>query len=309
MPVVSVVLPSYNHERFISEAIESVLRQDFDDLELIIVDDASTDSSFEIIQRYKADDPRISVLLHDHNLGIARTMNDGTDRACGEFLGMIASDDVWMKDKLSKQLDVLESNDDLIVWSEGEVIDARAQPVGKSYSELIGSVSEKKSGTIFQELLKRTHIFGSTLLYKRTNQGDIRWDERLKYANDWKFELDLAAKYEFYYEAEPLAKYRIHDNNTIGGKWPEDREAQRADKQDYVLVLEYALRQYQHRMTAETKARVFERLGFSYYELAEHRKALRSFLRAAAYSPLRRSCRRYPRGVFQFAQNLLSQQT
>ncbi|MGA7075707.1 MAG: glycosyltransferase, partial [Halobacteriota archaeon] len=190
MPVVSVVLPSYNHERFISEAIESVLRQDFDDLELIIVDDASTDSSVEIIQRYKADDPRISVLLHDHNLGIARTMNDGTGRACGEFLGMIASDDVWMKDKLSKQLGVLESNDDLIAWSEGEVIDARTQPVGKRFSELIGSVSEKKSGTIFPELLERTHIFGSTLLYKRTNQGDIRWDERLKYAHDWKFELD-----------------------------------------------------------------------------------------------------------------------
>ncbi|MGZ7171982.1 MAG: glycosyltransferase family 2 protein, partial [Halobacteriota archaeon] len=135
MPLVSVGMASYNHEKFISEAIESVLGQDFDDLELIIVDDASTDSSRQIIQKYAAKDSRVSVILHEANCGIAKTANDGIAAAKGKFLAPIASDDVWMKDKLSKQLAVLESDEDLIVWTEAEIIDERSQPVGSTWRE------------------------------------------------------------------------------------------------------------------------------------------------------------------------------
>jgi glycosyltransferase involved in cell wall biosynthesis len=305
MPLVSVVMLSYNNEKFTAEAIESVLGQDFDDFELIIVDDASTDSSRQIIQKYAAEDPRIRVILHKANCGIAKTANDGNDRATGDFLGCIASDDIWMKDKLSKQLAVLESNEDLIIWTEGEVIDERGTPMGKSFSELIGSVSEKKSGDVFRELLERTHVFGSTMLYKRVNQGDIRYDERLKYANDWKFELDLAAKYEFHYIAEPLAHYRIHADNTWGGK-PPNLEKRLAYHQERIFVLKCALRQYRHRMSAETKATLLERLGFSYYELGQNRKALTDYLLAITHSPFRKSNLQYPRRFLQFMRNALS---
>lgn len=154
-----------------------MLRQDFEDLELIIVGDASTDSSVEIIQRYKAADPRISVLLHDHNLGIARMLNDGTDLACGEFLGATASDDVWMKDKLSKQLEVLGSNEDLIIWSDGEILDQDGGPTGERFSDT--QVSRKRSGYIFHELLGNNYVFGSSLLYKRRNVEGIRFDPSL----------------------------------------------------------------------------------------------------------------------------------
>src|SRR5665647_2754849 len=100
MPLVSVVMPSYNHEEFVSESIESVLGQDFDNLELIIVDDASTDSSRQIIQKYAEEDTRIRVILHEANRGIAKTLNDGTEAAKGKFIAIIASDDVWARDKL-----------------------------------------------------------------------------------------------------------------------------------------------------------------------------------------------------------------
>jgi len=304
VPVVSVVMPSYNHERFISEAIESVLAQDFDDLELIVVDDASTDASRDIIRRYEADDSRIKVVFHESNLGIARTQNDGNDLATGQFLGYIDSDDVWMKDKVSQQLAVLESNDDLVVWTEGKVIDEGGKPVGTSFSELVGSVSEKKNGDIFQELLERSCIMGSTVLYKRANQGDIRWDKRLKYAGDWNFHLDLAAKYEFYYIAEPLAKYRVHADNFWAGKTLKG-ERRRYAYQDRILVRENALKQHRRRMSAEAKAIALERLGFSYYELGQNRKALTCYLRAIASRPLRRSNFRYPRRFFRFTQNVL----
>lgn len=115
MPLVSVVMISYNNEKLTAEAIESVLRQDFDDFELIIVDDASTDASRQIIQKYAAENARVRFILHETNCGISKTLNDGTEIAQGKFLAIIASDDVWMKDKLSKQLAVLESDEDLIV--------------------------------------------------------------------------------------------------------------------------------------------------------------------------------------------------
>ena len=136
MPLVSVVIPSYNHEKFVSEAIKSVLGQDFDDLELIIVDDASTDTSRQIIQKYAVEDARVRVILHETNCGVAKTCNDGIAVAKGKFLAVTASDDVWVKNKLSKQLAVLESDEDLVVWTEAEIIDESGQPVGSTWSEL-----------------------------------------------------------------------------------------------------------------------------------------------------------------------------
>ncbi len=306
MPLVSVVMPSYNHEKFIAEAIESVLGQDFDDLELIIIDDASADASRQIIQEYEAKDSRIRVILHEANCGIAKTMNDGIEIARGKFLAVIASDDVWMKDKLGKQLAVLKSNEDLVVWTEGEVINDEGQQVGSSFSEKTGRYdSRKKSGDIFQELLfDGAFIFGSTVLVKKANLGGILFDERLIYANDWKFYLDLAAKYEFFYISEPLAKYRIHESNTWGVKGPQGPD-RRLGNQDLILVREYRLKQYPYKLSAEAKAIELQRLGFLYYALGQNRKALMSFFRAFIHSPASKSNLQYPRYFFRFARNVL----
>jgi glycosyltransferase involved in cell wall biosynthesis len=292
-------MPSYNHEKFISEAIESVLGQDFEDLELIIVDDASTDTSRQIIKKYAVEDARVRVILHETNCGIAKTMNDSIAAAKGKFLTYIASDDVWMKDLLSKQLAVLESDEDLIVWSEAEIIDESGQPVGSTFSEFWSSAAEKKTGDAFHDLLGRWETFIGAMIYKRANQGDIKYDERLKYANDYKFNLELAAKYAFYVIPEPLTKYRAHASNTCGIRGFQG-EAKRVDCLEDITVLEYALRQWHHQMSAKMKATVFTRLGFRYYELGQGRKALTCFCRAFAYDPFRKSNLQHPRRFLKF---------
>jgi len=86
MVLVSVIMGSYNHERYLSEAIESVLNQTFDDLELIVVDDYSTDKSREIIQGYEQQDMRVKTVFHDKNMGIARGINDGLKKAKGRYV-------------------------------------------------------------------------------------------------------------------------------------------------------------------------------------------------------------------------------
>ena len=307
MPLVSVVIPSYNHEKFISETIESVLGQDFEDLELIIVDDASADTSRQIIQKYAMEDARVRVILHETNCGISKTMNDGIAAANGKFLTDIASDDVWMKDKLSKTLAVLESDEDLVVWTEAEIIDENGQLVGSTWSEFtndVYDVSAKKTGDTFHDHLGRWEQLIGSMIFKRANLRGIRYDESLKYANDYKLSLDLAAKYTFYFMSEPLTQYRIHASNTCGGKEPQG-EAGQVHCQEDIIVLEYALDKWHHRMSAKAKATAFTRLGFRYYQLGQSRKALMCFCRAFAYDPFRRSNLRHPRRFLKFTRDKL----
>ena len=138
----------------------------------------------QIIERYAKQDPRIRVIFHERNLGILRARNDGIAAAKGKFIAQIDSDDVWVADKLTKQLAVLDRDEDLIVWSEGEVIDHAGQSIGKSFSELLGhtlAVNEQNEprGDLWQELLWSNYIFHSTVLYKKQNLGDVRYEEEI----------------------------------------------------------------------------------------------------------------------------------
>lgn len=211
MVLVSVIMPSFNHEKYISDAIESVLNQSFRDLELIIIDDYSKDRSREIIKIYDKKDERIRVIFHNENKGIAQTMNEGIKIARGKYIALFSSDDLWVKEKLEKQLKVLKKNENLIVWSEGEVIDRQGKVTGVK----IHPRKKKINGYILEDLLKENYIFGLSVIFKKKNLRNIRYDERLKYLNDYKFMIDLAERYKYYYINEPLAQYRIHGKNIM----------------------------------------------------------------------------------------------
>ena len=110
MPLVSVVMPVYNGEKYVSEAIESILAQTFTDFEYIIVDDGSQDRSAEIIRCYQGRDKRIRILTHECNLGGADARNQALALACGEFIAAMDGDDVCPPERLRKQVDHLQRN-------------------------------------------------------------------------------------------------------------------------------------------------------------------------------------------------------
>ena len=147
MPLVSVVMTSYQYDRYIAEAIDSVLNQTMSDLELIIVDDGSTDQSHQIIQSYAKKDHRVKPVLGTVNRGIGHTMNTGIEMATGEFIAFISSDDRWLPDKLEIQLKILENNKDLVVWTEGTIIDAQGKPMGETSRSMVQS--REKRAEIF----------------------------------------------------------------------------------------------------------------------------------------------------------------
>ena len=237
MPRVSVIMPSYNHENFIYDSIDSVLKQSFQDFELIIIDDASVDNSKVIIDFFKEKDSRIKVIFHQKNLGISRTITEALNISKGDFIAFTASDDIWIPSKLETQLLVLNKNNDLIVWSDGQIINENNELIGKTFLEIHRALKRKKSGDLFQDLLEGNYIFGTTIIIKRENIKDIKIDERFKYLNDYKFNVDLAKKFKYHFISENLAYYRLHGNNTVIKKTKEiDFE--------HILISEYLLERY-----------------------------------------------------------------
>jgi len=114
-PLVSVVMPAYNAEKYISEAIESILNQTFKDFEFIIINDGSTDSTPNIIDKYARLDKRIIVLNNEKNLNIAESRNRGVEIAKGKYIATMDSDDRALPDRLKNQLEFLESNKDIAI--------------------------------------------------------------------------------------------------------------------------------------------------------------------------------------------------
>jgi len=111
-PMVSVLMPAYNAEKYIGEAIESILNQTFKDFEFIIINDGSTDKTEEIIEEYSKKDNRIVYVKNDKNMKISQTLNRGMDMAKGKYMARMDADDVSMEDRLEKQVKYMEENPD-----------------------------------------------------------------------------------------------------------------------------------------------------------------------------------------------------
>jgi len=109
-PLVSVVMPAYNAEKYLSEAVESILNQTFKDFEFIIIDDGSSDGTWEIIQEYAKKDGRIIPVKNEKNLNVSQTRNKGIDISCGKYIVWADSDDISLPNRIEKQLDFMESN-------------------------------------------------------------------------------------------------------------------------------------------------------------------------------------------------------
>ncbi|MEO0132855.1 MAG: glycosyltransferase [candidate division WOR-3 bacterium] len=125
-------MPAYNAEKYISEAIESILNQTFKDFEFIIVDDASTDKTWEIIQEYARKDERIKSLKNDINMKIAKTLNYGIQHASGLYIARMDADDISLPERFELQVNFMNNNPDVVVLGGGMIIiDEDGKPISK----------------------------------------------------------------------------------------------------------------------------------------------------------------------------------
>jgi glycosyltransferase involved in cell wall biosynthesis len=262
----------YNHERYIAQSIESVLNQSAPDLELLITDGGSTDNSPQIIAQYEKKDPRVHATYHSTNIGISETINDGLNRVTGKYTCFLDSDDLWIADKLERQLRVLRKDDSKILWSDGEVIDNQGARTGLLVTKRM-RLPAQKSGYLFEPLLRELIIFRQSMIFKSDYTKNIRFDPELKYVNDHKFMVDLAVDQEFLFVPDILVQYRVHNSN-ISNKNPLGWAKEK------VLVRKYFLQQYGNRMSYRARADVNYQIGAYLSRLGRDREAKKYYLEA-----------------------------
>ena len=196
MPKVSIILPTYNGERFIRKAIQSVLRQSFSNWELLVIDDGSTllttsGSSLikKIVDDFSRKDKRIIYLKNKINLGIQKSLNLGIKNAKGEYLARIDDDDEWLdKDKLKKQAGFLENNRDYVLVGTGTVV------VGESGKELFRYLNPQTDVKIRKYFLAKNCFSHCSVVFRKATAvrlGGYREDLSVKHVEDYDLFLKL----------------------------------------------------------------------------------------------------------------------
>jgi glycosyltransferase involved in cell wall biosynthesis len=195
----------------VEESVKSVLAQTEPDLELIIVDDASTDGSRELIDRLAKSDGRIEAFYHDKNSGASTSRNDGLSMAEGEYIAFCDADDIWLPGKLKKQLALLADTPAAsIAYSDARIIDGEGRETGTLFSARF-PVPGNGSGHLFDILCVRNFInMQSALLRRAALKEEDYFDPKIKWGEDWLFWLKLARTAGFVYSPEPLGLYRVH---------------------------------------------------------------------------------------------------
>lgn len=127
--LVSVVMPACNCEKFIEEAVRSVLNQTVRDLELIVVDDGSTDATKTVVEKLAGEDPRVRLVVNEENMGVAKSRNHGLDLCCGTYTALLDSDDYWNEDFLEKMIGCAEQTRADIVYCSYELVDENGKKV------------------------------------------------------------------------------------------------------------------------------------------------------------------------------------
>ena len=208
--LVSIIMPSYNTGRFISETIESVLAQSYSNWELIIVDDCSNDDTDDVVRQYLSDE-RIRYIKNETNCGAAISRNRALREAKGKWIAFLDSDDLWEKEKLEKQIAFMETNDYHFSYTNYIGIDERSLPTGKRIS---GPKRITKHG-----MYNYCWVGCLTVMYDAELVGLIQIED-IKKNNDYAIWLKVCRVANCYLLDESLARYRsrsgsISDNGYI----------------------------------------------------------------------------------------------
>ena len=197
--MVSIIMPSWNTADYIGQSIKSVIAQTYENWELIIVDDCSTDSTDDVVSQY-IKDTRIKYYKNDVNLGAALTRNRALELAQGEWIAFLDSDDLWKKDKLQRQIDFMIQHNYVFSYHDYEKIDEASDPLN---IYVTGPDVVNK---------RRMYNYGYpgclTFMYNAKALGRIQIKD-IKKNNDYAILLQLCKKADCYLLKENLAEYRI----------------------------------------------------------------------------------------------------
>ena len=205
-PFITVFTPNYNGSKYISETIESVIKQSYTNFEYIIIDDHSTDNSWQIIQKYAKKDQRIKTFRNTRNLQIVKNRNCGFQHSSPEakYFAIIDSDDVALPDKLKIQVNFLQNNPDYgLVGSNIIIINKNSQVIGfRKYPST--------DNDIRKSILRFNPIAQSSVILRKDVIDEIgMYDETWRVCQDYDYWLRVGISWKFANINKPLIKYRL----------------------------------------------------------------------------------------------------
>lgn len=217
-PLVSVIIPAFNAEQTIERAVRSGLAQSFADIEILVIDDASVDSTREIVEGLAREDKRVRLLRNDGNMGVANSRNRGFDEAKGEYAALLDADDEWLPEKLERQLAFIANAGCDICCTSYFLMDSEGRSLGKTVF-----VPDDVS---FNLMLRKNVIGASTAVFKTGIVSELRMRSDFMH-EDYVFWLEaLKTGYTARGLNEPLMRYcfsesgRSHDKrNAAKERW------------------------------------------------------------------------------------------
>jgi len=208
LPLVTVLIPAYNSERYLDETLDSACRQSFADIEILVIDDGSKDGTADLVRRWTGKDSRIQ-LFQQPNGGVSSARNRGLAEAKGRYIAFLDADDLWAPDKLAAQLAVFERADVGLVHTGVMDIDADGQPCPPV--EPWG----KGEGRVFETLLTSNFICCSSVMIKvELLQPPHARFMAGRLSEDWLLWCELSTRCAFGYVDRPLVRYRVHSGGT-----------------------------------------------------------------------------------------------
>lgn len=207
MPNVSVIIPTHNRAEYLKAAIASVLNQTFQDFEILIVDDGSSDTTPDVVKSF--DDDRIQYVRHPKSRGGAAARNTGIAHSSGEYVAFLDDDDEWYPYKLARQMEVMRRSEPEVaaVYSGYFVVE-------RATGKIRGRMTPKLRGDLSSELLASNPIGGtSCVLVRRDCLEKVGcFDERLPSFQDYDLWIRISRQFRFDYVEEPLLNYYVHPN-------------------------------------------------------------------------------------------------
>lgn len=209
-PAVSVIMPTYNRADYLKKAVQSVLDQTFNDFEIIVINNYSTDDTLEVINAFN--DSRIKVINFKNKGLIAKSRNQGIMQSVGKYVAFLDDDDLWCPDKLELQIKYMDEHPDFdLVYSNTLIIDEHGTKKG-----LLKDSKDAKTGQVFLDLLYDNFIPVLTVLMKRKiieTSGLFNEAPSMRAAEDYEYWLRASLKFNFGYVDKALTLYRIHNES------------------------------------------------------------------------------------------------
>lgn len=209
--MVSIITPTYNCEEFLCETVNSVLKQTYFNWELILIDDCSTDNTREIINNYTAQDSRIKKIFLTENSGAGVARNYGLEEVQGRYIAFLDSDDVWLENKLDRQLKLMQEKEAPISFTGYTIMDEKLNKIN-------AEIRVPVSIDLF-EYLKTTIIGMSTSMIDKNIVGDFRLN-KIRSRQDGILWIELLKRgHKAYGLNEQLVKYRYRNNSVSANKF------------------------------------------------------------------------------------------